>query len=30
VARDVYLQGPLRWWKLVGIRIAEEMARGET
>ncbi len=29
VARDVYLQSPLRWWKLVGTRIAEEMGRGE-
>jgi hypothetical protein len=29
VARDVYLQSPLRWWKLVGTRIAKEMGRGE-
>jgi len=28
VARDVYLQAPLRWWSLVGGQIASEMARG--
>jgi ectoine hydroxylase-related dioxygenase (phytanoyl-CoA dioxygenase family) len=27
VARDVYLQAPLRWWTLVGTRVAEEMDR---
>lgn len=30
VARDVYLHAPLRWWSLVGGRIAEEMARGRS
>lgn len=27
IARDVYLHAPLRWWTLVGGRIAEEMTR---
>ena len=27
VARDVYLQAPLRWWSLVGARIAEDIAK---
>jgi len=25
IARDLYLQAPLRWWTLVGTRVAEEM-----
>ena len=29
VARDVYLQAPLRWWSLVGTRIAEDMVGAE-
>lgn len=27
VARDVYLQVPMRWWSLAGTRIAEDMGR---